>query len=121
MNNNLGEKMIKEKEKPALGKYANRSGYTDCYPNEITKIISEKCIEIRSMNAELDPTWKPEWVSGGFAGHCTNQHSQRWIYSKKLDGYVARVRLSKYGVWKDKGGNKYWISKEPNKFHDYNF
>ena len=113
--------MTKEKEKPALGKYANRNGYSDCYPNEITKIISEKCIEIRSMETKKDPSWKPEWVRGGFAGHCINQNSQRWIYTKKLDGYVTRVRLSKYGVWKDSGGNEYWISKNPYKFHDYNF
>ena len=113
--------MNKEKEKPTIYKYANESGYSDCNPNEITRVVSEKCIEIRSMNTELDPTWEAEWVSGGFAGHCKNQLTQKWLYKTDPDGLVRKVRLNKYGVWKDARGNKYWISKEPYKFYDYNF
>ena len=47
-------------------RYANMIGYTDVSPHEIVKRISDKTIEIRSMDAELDPSWKREVHPGGF-------------------------------------------------------
>jgi len=53
-------------------KYANLYGYSDVHPYEVVRVISEKTIEIRAMNASRDPNWKPEIIPGGFAGHCIN-------------------------------------------------
>jgi hypothetical protein len=101
--------------------YANRIGWTDVNPCEIVKTISEKTLEIREMDAERDPTWKPDWHPGGFSGHCSNQYSQRWDIASNENNPVIRIRLSKNKGWQDKHGQRYKLSDEPRKFYDYNF
>jgi hypothetical protein len=101
-------------------KYANEVGYSDVEPHEVIREVSDKCLEIRAMDAKRDPTWKPEFIPGGFAGHCTNQSSQRWTYSSNEERPTFRIRLGKRG-WKDKHGNRYVLADKPRKFYDYNF
>jgi hypothetical protein len=102
-------------------KYANNHGYTDAYPFEIVRVVTDKALEIRSMNATLDPTWKPDMIPGGFAAHTTNNHSQRWIYESNPTARVIRIRLHKNGQWKDSSGSRYVLADKPLRFHDYNF
>ena len=119
-------------------KYANEIGYSDVRPYEVVKVVSDKTIEIRAMNAERDPNWKPEIIPGGFSGHCVNQSSQKWIITSDLEAPVFRIRYSKkhsyveragHNNWEptevrcfaDAGGSKYKLSDEPRKFYDYNF
>ena len=33
--------------------YANRNGYTDVYPFEVIKVVSDICVEIRAMKTEI--------------------------------------------------------------------
>ena len=101
-------------------KYANHQGWSQTYPYEVIRWVSEKTVEIRQMDAERDPNWKPEWVSGGFAGHCTNQHTQKWIYSSNPEYKVIRMRLRKDGRWYSAYG-RHALSNEPRMFYDYNF
>lgn len=54
-------------------KYANHLGYSDVNPYEVVRVISDKTIEIREMNAERDDSVKMEFVVGGFSAICTNQ------------------------------------------------
>lgn len=100
--------------------YANHIGYSDVNPFEIIRKISDKTIEIRAMNAERDPNWKPDFVAGGFCGTVVNQRDQRWIISSSADAAVVRIRLGKQG-WKDANGRRFQLSDEPVKFYDYNF
>ena len=100
--------------------YANQYGYSDVRPFEVIRTISEKTIEVRVMSSEKDPTWKPEWHVGGFAGHCSNQHEQKWFITSDETAPVIRIRLGKNG-WKDKGGHRYQLADEPVRFYDYNF
>jgi len=101
--------------------FANHMGYSDINPFEIIKVISEKTIEIRSMDAERDLTWKPEIIHGGFSGHCVNQNEQRWDISSNVQNPIIRIRFSKNNGWKDKYGRKFMLSDKPHKFYDYNF
>lgn len=101
-------------------KYANHYGYSDVNPYEVVRVISDKTIEIREMNAERDPEWKPEFVVGGFSAHCLNQGDQEWIITRDETAPVIRIRLGKNG-WKDAHGRKFKLSDEPVKFYDYNF
>ena len=101
--------------------FANHYGYSDVHPFEIVRYVSDKTIEIRAMNATLDPAFKPEFHVGGFAAHCSNQHEQKWVYSSDHDAKIRRIRLSKIGIWKDKYGNRYSLANEPKKFYDYNY
>lgn len=100
--------------------YANYKGYSDTRPYEVIRWVSDKTAEIRQMDAELDPSWEPEWVSGGFAGSCTNQHTQTWIYSSNPEYKVIRMRLRKDGRWYSAYG-RHALSDEPRMFYDYNF
>lgn len=101
--------------------YANKLGYSDVEPFEVVRVVSEKCLEVREMDAEIDPAWKPEWVVGGFAGQCVNQRSQKWIIASNPANPVRRIRLQKSGDWKAASGERFALSGMPIKFYDYNF
>lgn len=111
-------------------KYFKLKLYTDCYPYEVVKVVSDITVEIRRMKSELDPNWKPKIHPGGFAGHCSNQYSQKWIFSSDESMPVIRIRKTKKTVkpnGKDpihvwvRRGSEFWPTKEPERFHDYNF
>lgn len=108
--------MIKDIE-PRVGLYANYYGYSDVYPHEIIKVNTAKTITIRSMKYERDPDWKPEIIPGGFAGHCVNQSTQKWIITSDPNGSVQKIRLSSRG-W-SKG--RFHVEDAPNYYYDYNF
>lgn len=101
--------------------HANRYGYTDIDPFEVIRHVSDRCIEVRAMDATLDPTWKPEMIPGGFFAHTVNNHEQRWTYASNEQNETRRVRLHKNGQWKDAHGSTYKPASEPRKFYDYNF
>ena len=100
--------------------YANRIGYSDVNPFEVVRVVSEKCLEIRAMDAECDKSVELQFHVGGFAAHCSNQHDQKWFIKSNPENSVVRIRLGKRG-WKDKYGNDYSLNDEPIKFYDYNF
>jgi hypothetical protein len=100
--------------------FANMYGYSDVEPYEVIRAISSKTIEVRRMTATLSPDWKPEINAGGFAGHCSNQQSQVWIYAVDESAPVIRARLRKDGYFHSTYG-QHRLAKAPRKFHDYNF
>ena len=103
--------------------YANYAMYTDVQPYEIVRVVSDKCLEVRHMDAKQLHT--PEdlgWISGGFAGHATkNREGQKWEITSNLNNRVFKIRRQKNGTWKKAGGGRFYLSTEPHKFHDYNF
>ena len=101
--------------------YANHISWSDIEPFEVVKVISDKTIEIREMDAELDNTWKPDFIVGGFAAHCANQREQRWNIKSNETYPTIRIRLSKNRGWRDSNGRKFVLSESPRKFYDYNF
>ena len=102
--------------------YANHHGYSDSNPFEIVRVVSDKTIELRSMIWERASDWKPEFVSGGFVAHCTNNGDQRnaWIIKSDPDGYTIRARLQKNGSWKSSHG-RHSLHTAAIKHYDYNF
>lgn len=100
--------------------HANFSGYSDVHPYEIVKVVSPKTIEVRLVDAELDPAWKPEVIAGGFAGHTVNNGSQKWIYKSNQNNRPIRLRKRKDGYFYSAGG-RHVLSNAPEKFYDYNF
>lgn len=101
-------------------KYANQYGYSDVEPFEVVRVISDKTIEIRAMDAEKDDSVKLEFHVGGFSAHCSNQHQQKWFITSNPNNPVIRIRLGKKG-WKDAHGRRYGLADKPCKFYDYNF
>lgn len=117
----IRQEIQKLEKVPEVGKYANLHGWTDVYPYEIVRVVSDKTLEIRLMKAELDPNWKPEIIVGGFAGHCVNNQEQKWIYESNPEAEVIRIRKKKDRDEWTNNGNRYVVSSKPQRFYDYNF
>jgi len=101
--------------------YANHRGWTDVNPFEVlTTTPSGKTKTIQAMDSERKESYKPEFIAGGFAGHCVNQADQEWNITSNKNGLTLKIRLGKKG-WKDKGGARYSIEDKPVKYYDYNF
>jgi hypothetical protein len=101
-------------------KYANLHGYTDVYPYEVVRVISDKTIEVRAMNARPDPNWKPNIIPGGFAGHCINQDDQTWVIESNPSIETIRMRKRKDGKWYSAFG-RHVLADDPKYYYDYNF
>lgn len=102
-------------------KFANFVGYTDIRPYEIVKVVSDKCLEIREMDCEKDPSFKIDFIPGGFCGHVVNNNQQKWIITSNPENSTKRIRRHKNGNWKDAHGNRFVLDVKPKKFYDYNF
>ena len=104
--------------KPEVGMYCNRFFYSDIKPYEIVEVNKTgKTLTLRSVDAELDKSWKPEFIEGGFSGHCTNNNEQKWVFKSNPKNTTFKVRLSKKGY--DKGN--FYVGPEPRYKFDYNF
>ena len=104
-----------------MTKYANLIKYSDVEPLEIIATSkSGKQITVRWMDAERDPTWKPEFHAGGFSAHCSNQSEQRWVITSNEDQPTFKAHLRKDGRYHSIYG-KHAIEEQPRCFHDYNF
>ena len=101
-------------------KYANLHMWTDVLPFEITRVISDKTMEVRAMKYKLADNEKPEFIPGGFAGHCTNQRGLKYDFETNPDSMVIRIRLRKDGKWHSKFG-RHIPTDHPIAFDDYNF
>ncbi len=113
---------------PTTELFANLCGYSDVYPYEIVRIVSDKCIEVRPMDVSENINKADlEFHVGGFSAHCSNQHSQDYIYTSNPENHVMKIRLNRVSqycadkIWKCKNGQRFSIAEAPYKFYDYNF
>ena len=100
-------------------RYANYYSYTDVTPYEVIRVVSEKCIEIREMDAEKDQSVKTGFTVGGFSAHSDNV--QKWNITINESNPVIRIRANKKKGWADKHGRRFRLSDTPTYFYDYNF
>jgi len=119
----LQAELQKRLDNPEVGMYANYSVGSDCFPCEIVEIKTENKIIVRPVDAELDPTWKPDTIVGGFSGHTVNNNSQRWIYKSNPNNETYVIRRNKWGKWKrsSRDSSTYRISLTPCRYYDFNF
>lgn len=102
-------------------KYCNQHGYTDVYPWEVVRTVSDKCVEIKAMSVEQ--TKFPEQFSpGGFVGHYhDNRAGQDYKYISNPENVVIRCRWSEAKKqWQSERG-RHVMADKPYKFYDYNF
>ena len=57
--------------------------------------VTKAFVWVQRDQAVLSGDWKPEWISGGFGGHCVNQHEQRWTYTPDPSGVIIKFAWSK--------------------------
>lgn len=108
-------------KKQEIKKYANMSLWTDVEPYEVVKVVSEKCVEVRKMKAEMIQAPK-DFHSGGFVGHFADNRDQKYTYSSDEDAPIVRIRWSQAKLtWRSASGNRFSMSDEPYKLYDFNF
>lgn len=100
-------------------RFANLALWSDVFPYEVVRVVSDKCMEVRAMDAILSDDFFPETVPGGFIGHTVNNNRQTWMFSRN-DSKPIRIRKRKDGQWYSKFG-RHVMALEPVRFHDYNF
>ena len=103
--------------------FANNALYSDVEPFEVVRVVSDKTIEVRAMDATMADDWKPNMVSGGFAFHCTNNADQRkaWVITSNEANPVVRIRKQKNGTWYNKSNGRFFLAEQPAKKYDFNF
>lgn len=101
-------------------KFANLHSHTDVEPYEVVRIISDKTIEIRRMEAKRDESVEMKWVAGGFAGHCTNQRDQKWHITSDETAPIIRARRRVDGYFHSAYG-RHMLNDKAIRFYDYNF
>lgn len=105
----------------ATATHANHYSYSDVHPYEIVRVVSDKTIEVRRMEAELLNKDDLEFVPGGFMARCANQRDQKYSYTSNPENEVIRLRLRKDGYFYSPYGNRHKLSDHPVMFHDFNF
>ena len=104
-----------------VGDQAHICLYTDIEPYTVIERKGKR-IKLQKARATLDPTYKPERIPGGFAGHCINNHDQKWIITANPNGAITEGYLGNDNEWYEKGSNRRTIIGQGYvKFHDYNF
>jgi len=108
------------------GEYLTETGYSQSYP---WKVVGKTAttLKVIPVNTQKDPEWEPNVLPGGFAGHCTNQSEQTWLYDgvmENIEPVTLRLKKSRYcssdKLWGDKHGREF-IANGAVYFYDYNF
>jgi len=94
--------------------------YSDAYAYTVVR-ITKKFVEVRQAKQERDPSWKPEIVPGGFAGHCTNNYSQKWIVTENPDAPIGKLSVGRDGTLRGLGSRRPNVTVGAHPFYDYNF
>lgn len=118
--NDQEDKMIREwYQELEVGDRAHICHYSDITPCTVIK-RTKASITVRHDDGDLDPNWKPDIIPGGFAGHCVNNHDQKWILREDPNGCIETFRWSsRRGCFKNQADERVipgWA-----KFYDYNF
>jgi len=101
-----------------IRKYANEFLYSDVHAYEVIKLVSDKCVEVRRMDATI--VKRPsDFSPGGFHGHYSDNYSQKWEFKSSEHGDTFRIRLTKNG-WR-LGRRRFTMSNSPREFYDFNF
>jgi hypothetical protein len=101
---------------PVIGEGATLHFYTDAHAYTIISVSKSG----QSFKMQRDKAVRlndPEFIPGGFAGHCTNNNSIRYNYEKDEKGYALTVRRCKRN-WST---NKQRVSMGRSEHYDYNF
>ncbi len=102
-----------------VGDGATISLWSDRHACTIIK-VTKTTITVQRDTAILNPDFKPEFIPGGFVGHCTNQNEQSYTYERDEQGEVTTIRWSeKYQRYGRPGFPT--LSKGRHEFYDYNF
>lgn len=99
-----------------VGDGVSQCFYTDRHAFTVIKVTATT---ITCQRDKAVMTSKPEFVTGGFAGHCTNNDDQVYEYEADPQGEVVTFRWSKkYNRYQNKYSR---VIKGRHEKYDYNF
>lgn len=75
-----------------VGDKVNYSLGTDVFPATVVEVGPRKVV-VQRDTFHVDPTWKPEFLPGGFHGHTANNREQRQIVERDTDGELITFTL----------------------------
>lgn len=95
--------------------------WSDSYACTVIK-KTKKTITIQRDKATLSPDFKPEWIPGGFAAHCTNAEDQSYTYERNPNGEIYVCHWSeKQGCYRSGSDGSIIIGVGRHEYYDYNF
>ena len=95
--------------------------WSDSYACTVIK-KTKKTITIQRDKATLSPDFKPEWIPGGFAAHCTNADEQEYTYERNPNGAIYVCHWSeKEGRYRSGSDGSIKIGVGRHEYYDYNF
>lgn len=95
--------------------------WSDSYACTVIK-KTKKTITIQRDKATLSPDFKPEWIAGGFAAHCTNAEDQSYTYERNPNGEIYVCHWSeKEGRYRSGSDGSIKIGVGRHEYYDYNF
>jgi len=110
---------VEERREVKVGDGVTLCYYTDSQAFTVIK-RTKTTITIQRDKATLDPNFKPEFITGGFAGHCVNQDEQIYTYERDANGTTHTARWSeKKGMFMVEGCLRVYNGRH--EFYDYNF
>lgn len=102
--------------KTKIRSFCNQYGYSDIYPYEVVRVISNNCVEVRAMDTKQIVFPKEIYV-GGFSAHTADNWNQEYEFISNPENSVVRIRKGKKG-W---ANGRFMMSDKPFKHYDYNF
>ena len=111
-----------------VGDGVTMPGWSDSIAGTVISVSKNgKRVVVQEDKASLDPTFKPNFIPGGFCAHCTNQQEQSYTYERNEIGALYDFSIRKWRgryMWtrigsRPDGGQKLYLGR--NKFYDYNF
>jgi chromosome condensin MukBEF MukE localization factor len=105
------------------GEYVTESMYTDAHAWVVLGRTA-KTLTVAKVLVKRNLDWKPEFIAGGFAGHCVNNSEQTWLFDRiSNETKVLRLVKSRYTgsdmMWGYKGEK--FIANGAVEMYDYNF
>ena len=108
---------------PQIGDKAHVLYYSDIKPCTVIK-RTKKFVWVQSDNYKLAEGERPNIIPGGFAGHCTNQRSLKYEFTRNHKGSIYKFGFRENGRWCQCGdhcSNPTTLGKGWRAFYDYNF
>lgn len=95
--------------------------YSDKYACTVIKRTA-KTLTIQRDRAIRDPNFKPEYIPGGFAAHCTNNEDQSYTYERNPNGEIFICHWSeKRGRFQCGEDGSVRIIRGRHEFYDFNY
>lgn len=109
-----------------VGDGVTHNMYSDCQAGTIVKVSPNgRRVWVQRDIATLDKDFKPEIISGGFSGHCTNQSEQSYTFKRDPKASCQVFSLRKWRgryVWSYSHVDGHMqLSAGRFEFYDYNF